>query len=90
MKIALLYGTETGNAEILCEDLQAHLASDHEVVVHNLKDIDPAELDGASYHIFVCSTYGDGDLPASAETFADGLQANATDLSHVRFGIFGL
>jgi flavodoxin len=29
MKINLLYRTETGNAEMLCEDIEPNLAADH-------------------------------------------------------------
>ncbi|KAA2314290.1 nitric oxide synthase [Pseudooceanicola sediminis] len=90
MKIQLLYGTETGNAEMLCEDIETHLADDHEVALANLNDIDPADLDADTFHLVVCSTYGDGDLPASAQPFADTLETAGTDLSAIRFAIFGL
>ena len=32
MKIAICYGTETGNAEMLADDIQSHL-SDHETTI---------------------------------------------------------
>ena len=43
MKIAVLYGTETGNAEMLAEDVAAHL-SGHDCSVTNLSDISPVDL----------------------------------------------
>ena len=33
MKLAILYGTETGNAEMLAEDLQSALEADHEFLL---------------------------------------------------------
>ena len=90
MKIAVLYGTETGNAEMLAEDLAAELEGDHEVVCKNLSAVDPAGFDAATFYILVSSTYGDGDLPASAQPFAKAVEAKAPDLSGIHFAIFGL
>lgn len=90
MKIVVLYGTETGNAEMLAEDIQSALENDHEVACCDLADTDPAELDRETFHVVVCSTYGEGDLPASAQPFAERLEEGAHDLSGVHFAIFGL
>lgn len=90
MKISILYGTETGNAEMLAEDIQAELEGDHEVSCDNLSDIDPADFDPTRFYLLVCSTYGDGELPASAQPFAEAMEAAAPDLSAVHFAIFGL
>lgn len=90
MKIAILYGTETGNAEMLAEDLESHLSDDHEVSLTNLAVADPAALDAEALHVFVCSTYGEGDLPASAQPFAEAAEAAQPDLLAIRFAIFGL
>jgi MioC protein len=89
MTIAILYGTETGNAEMLAEDIAAHL-SDHDATVTNLSDFDPARFDAGTLYLIVCSTYGDGELPASARPFAAAMAAQAPDLSGVRFAVFGM
>jgi MioC protein len=89
MKIAVLYGTETGNAEMLAEDIAAHL-SDHETRVANLSDTAPGDLAPGTFYLVICSTYGDGDLPASAKPFAERMQAANPDLSDVRFAVFGM
>jgi len=90
MDITILYGTETGNAEMLAEDIQAALEdAGHAVVVENLADVSPADLDTSRLHLVVCSTYGDGELPASAKPFGEAMQAKP-DLSGLRFGVFGL
>lgn len=90
MKISILFGTETGNAEMLAEDIHTHLEDSHDVTCRNLADIDPAEMDDNALAVIVCSTYGDGELPASARPFAEKLDAGSHELSAVRFAIFGL
>ncbi|MBP0438709.1 flavodoxin domain-containing protein [Tianweitania sediminis] len=90
MKIDVLFGTETGNAEMLAEDIQSALESEHDVTCRDLADVDPAELDGESFAVIVCSTYGEGELPSSARPFAEKLDAGSYDLSALRFAMFGL
>lgn len=90
MKISIFYGTETGNAEMLAEDLKMALDHEHDVMCSNLSDIDPSDLSTRSFHIFVCSTYGDGELPASAVPFVEKLSNSDFDLSQIQFAIFGL
>lgn len=89
MKIAVLYGTETGNAEMLAEDIGAHL-SGHETRVSNLSDVDPADLAAGTLFLFVCSTYGEGELPASAKPFGARMQAGRPDLKGILFAVFGM
>jgi Sulfite reductase, alpha subunit (flavoprotein) len=89
MQIAVLYGTETGNAEMLAEDIASHL-SDHDTSVTNLSDFDPADFDRGTFYVVVTSTYGDGELPASAQPFAVAMDNAGPDLSGIRFAIFGM
>jgi MioC protein len=90
MKITILYGTETGNAEMLAEDIQSEIEADHEVAISNLEDFAPGDFGADCFYLLVCSTYGDGDLPASAQPFADAMEADKPDLAAIHFAIFGL
>lgn len=90
MNIQLLYGTESGNAEMLCDDLKDVLDADHSVDIQSLGDVSPSALDPATFYILVTSTHGNGDLPAAAAEFADALEAEKPDLSRIHFAIFGL
>lgn len=90
MKIAVLYGTETGNAEMLAEDVAAELEGAHEVRCVNLSDFGPADFDEGEFYLMITSTYGDGELPASAQPFAEAMGAAKPDLSRIHFAIFGL
>ncbi|QBF33432.1 flavodoxin domain-containing protein [Thalassococcus sp. S3] len=84
--ILVLYGTETGNAEMVAEDTGDAIDASYIV---NLSDITPSDLDPGALHLFVCSTYGEGELPASAKEFAAAL-AQDQKLGGVPFAIFGL
>lgn len=90
MKIMLLYGTETGNAEMLAEDIVSELGGEHDVECASLSDVDPGSLEPGTLHLVVCSTYGDGELPASARPFAEKIETGRPSLAGVHFGIFGL
>lgn len=89
MNISILFGTETGNAEMLAEDIAAHL-SNHDAEVINLSDHEPDAFDPATLYVVVCSTYGDGELPASAQPFAAKMETQKPDLGGIRFAVFGM
>jgi len=90
MKLHFLHGTETGNSEMVCEDIEAELGAGFDCTIDSLSDMSPADLHAETFYIFVTSTYGSGDLPATAQPFASALDDEKPDLSHVRFAIFGL
>ncbi|MEM9970896.1 MAG: flavodoxin domain-containing protein [Pseudomonadota bacterium] len=90
MRVELLHGTETGTAELVCEDMEAAVSDRADTSVKSMEDVDPTALDGDTLYVFVCSTFGRGDLPTTAEGFHTALTGKKPDLSHVRFAIFGL
>lgn len=91
MKITVLYGTESGNSELIAEDLGAKLReTEGEVEVFDLQGFDPAELNADTFYLVVCSTHGEGDLPNTALPFAEAFDASPPDLTGVRYAVFGL
>ena len=90
MRIHFLYGTETGTAEMLCEDMESAVSEGNETSVSDMDDVDPTALDKGAFHVLVCSTFGTGELPSTAEAFFDKLQSAKPDLSGLRFAVFGL
>ncbi|MBL3687481.1 nitric oxide synthase [Leucobacter zeae] len=91
MKFTVLYGTESGNAELISEDLAEALREQHDdVEVADLQDTDPMSFDPDRFYLIVCSTHGEGDLPLSAAPFAEAFDAVQPDLSGVRYAMFGL
>jgi len=90
MNIQFLFGTETGTAEILCEDIEEDLGDGFDCTVTSLADFDPADMEAETFYMIVTSTYGNGDLPMAAQPFFDKLEADKPDLSKISFAIFGL
>lgn len=91
MKITVVYGTESGNSELIAEDLGAKLRETHpDIDVIDLQDVDPASLNADTFYLAVCSTHGDGGLPNSALPFAEAFDAALPDLTGVRYAMFGL
>lgn len=89
MRVVILFGSELGTSESVADTLADELSS-HEVSVYDMTDFDPGDLDPADFHIVVCSTYGDGDLPTGAEPFFGTLDTTRPDLTGLRFAVFGL
>ena len=90
MKILVVYGTETGNAELVADDIQEQLAADFDVSCEDMASADPTALSEGDRLILVCSTYGDGELPNSAQPFFSKLKDQSPDLKGVKFAAFGL
>lgn len=91
MKFNILFGTESGNAEMAAEDLAEHIeeaAGDAEVF--DLSEFTHEQFSVDESYIFVCSTYGEGDLPNTAVDFYEALDEDRRDLSGLRYSIFGL
>ncbi|KAL2786595.1 hypothetical protein BJX66DRAFT_328481 [Aspergillus keveii] len=90
----VLYGSETGNAQDVAEEIGA-LAERLHFTTH-VSELNHVKADTLSSHtvvIFAVSTTGQGDLPANARTFWRSLllkKLPATFLSGVQFTWFGL
>ncbi|PXX68605.1 flavodoxin [Nocardia tenerifensis] len=89
MRVVILFGSEMGTAETVADSV-ADALSAHDVSVYDMSDFAVDDLDVRDFHVIVCSTYGDGDLPTGAEPFFDQLAAAAPDLTGLRFAVFGL
>lgn len=90
MKIHFLYGSQSGTAEILCDNLMDSLSDGFDGKVLSLDEIDPTELDAETFYVLISATFGSGQLPDSAQSFLDALEERKPDLSRIRFAIFGL
>jgi MioC protein len=91
MPIPIIFGTETGNAEMAADDIAAELeANGHEAVSVSMEDFDASSLAGEDFVVVVTSTYGEGELPATTKPFHDALSEGHPDLAGLRFAGFGL
>lgn len=89
--IHILYGTESGNAEMVADDIADALQGkgfDTEVLELSADLV--ADLAGMELAVLVTSTYGEGELPESAAPFYEALLSERPDLSGLGFSAFGL
>ncbi|MEM9631763.1 MAG: flavodoxin domain-containing protein [Pseudomonadota bacterium] len=89
-KVHLLFGTESGGSELLCEDIEKAISENIDCEVSSMEDVSPSELNADTFYIFVSSTFGTGELPATAQSFFDEMVKGKPDLSGITFAIFGL
>ncbi|WP_072807501.1 flavodoxin domain-containing protein [Rhodococcoides yunnanense] len=89
MAVVVLFGSETGTAEEVADKI-AEVLSDHDAEVRDMLEYEVSDIDTGDFHVIICSTYGDGELPTGAEPFYDALVEDAPDLTGLRFALFGL
>ena len=89
--ITILFGTETGNAEMVADEVAGTLDGlGFTADVHSMADYPVSGLGEQELTILITSTYGEGDLPDTAIAFYDALKDSRPDLSAIRFAAFGL
>jgi cytochrome P450/flavodoxin len=89
--IHIWYGTESGNAETVGDELLDILSSAGvDARLSELTDVAVDDVANAEVAILITSTYGEGGLPATTEPFFDALVAARPDLTKLRFAAFGL
>jgi sulfite reductase (NADPH) flavoprotein alpha-component len=90
--LRILYGTQTGNAEIVAGDAAAAAkAQGFDVTVSGLEEIALDQFAGLKYVLIVTSTYGEGEMPDNAELFWEALSSTlAPRLEGVSYGVLAL
>jgi len=89
--ITVLYGTESGNSEMLAEKLtKAAKKKGHKAKLTNMADISAKDLEKAETLFVVVSTWGDGEPPEAVVEFYDQLMAGSFDLKGVEFSVCSL
>lgn len=89
MAVVVLFGSETGTAEEVADKI-AEVLDDHDAEVRDMLEYEVSDIDTNDFHVIICSTYGDGELPTGAEPFYEALVEDAPDLTGLRFAMFGL
>jgi len=91
MKITILVGTMTGTAQLCAQEMELALDDgDTEVKTVMMDGLDGSVFSGGGVFLICTSTYGQGDVPDNARELYEDLKAKRPDLSHVRYGVFGL
>jgi len=101
--IRVYFGTQTGSSEKFAHKFKEMTLSREKgltVIVKNMENFDPDEFvtdSSQGFHIFIMSTYTDGEPPESAKWFSKWLQESSNDfrvqkslLSNMKYAVFGL
>ena len=90
--VLILYGTVTGNSEMLASRLAKRLhLKGLTARVCDMAHCEPSILALVNYVLVIASTYGDGEPPEDAAPFWDAVvRGNDLDLSGVRFSVLAL
>ena len=91
MKITILVGTMTGTAQLCAQEMELALDDgETEVATLMMDGLDASVFSRESVFLICTSTYGQGDVPDNARALYESLKQARPDLSHVRYGVFGL
>ena len=90
-QIPVLFGTESGNAE-MCADALAETLNKQCVAAHSIDmaDFEPDRLFNASLVLIITSTHGNGDPPSNAVDLLEFVQDKQHNLTHLRYAVCGL
>lgn len=90
--LTILYGSETGNAEGVGEDLKAAAeAKGFAVSLYGMDDYKPKDLKKEKNLVIVTATHGEGDPPDNAEEFYEYIHGKkAPKLNGVKFSVLAL
>ena len=91
-KITVLYGTETGNSELLAMDIcKAGEQSGLECVNFGMDEVDNSDFSEIENLLIVCSTWGDGEQPDNAIDLWDYVEELGNeDLQNMKFAVLAL
>lgn len=88
--VTILFGTESGGAELVAEELRRMLGDDADAEVRDLAEMTPNDLARDRLNLIVCSTYGDGEVPTPLVPFHAALSDASLALDGVRYAMFGM
>ncbi len=89
--ITVLFGTESGNSEMLADKLsKAAKKQGHKVSLTNMADLSAKDIVCMETLFVVVSTWGDGEPPETAESFYNDLMKGGIDLKGVDFSVCAL
>ena len=91
-KLIVLYGTETGNSELLSMDIcKAAESLGIEAVAYGMDEIESEDMLSYSSLLIVCSTWGDGEQPDNAMDLFDYTESlQGDDLNKINYSVLAL
>jgi len=89
-RLTIAYATESGNAELVAEELVRTLAHHANAQVIDMSTMSPADFQTDVPMLVVTSSYDEGELPTGIRDLHTQLLAEQTDLTSLRYALFGL
>lgn len=90
-KLVVLYGTESGNSEILADrTVKEAKKRGFQATMKNMSDASPADLAKINNLLVIVSTWGDGDPPEGATAFHKEFMGASLSLKDVSFSVCAL
>ncbi len=90
-RVAVLFGTETGNSQECAEALAAALREAGVPAESiDMGEYPPARLTEERLALIITSTFGNGDPPANAQDLLDYVSLPGTQLPHLQYGVCAL
>lgn len=88
----VLYGTESGNAEVLAAKAKkAADAKSFKAKILNMADAKPSDLAKVENLLVIVSTWGEGDPPDSATSYHEGFMADSMpQLANLKYSVCAL
>ena len=88
----ILYGTETGNSELLAMDAgKVAEGSGFEATISGMDEVELDDLKDCQNLLIVCSTWGDGEQPDNAIDLFDAVEgAGDGDFSSIKYAVLAL
>lgn len=90
-KLVVLYGTESGNSEVLADrTVKTAKKRGFQAVMKNMAEISPDDLAKVTNLLVIVSTWGDGEPPETAVSFYKEFMSKDLDLKNVQFSVCSL
>ncbi|GAX14205.1 hypothetical protein FisN_20Hh172 [Fistulifera solaris] len=90
-KVSILYGSQTGTAQLFAMQLQQALqCAGKECTMKAMAEVPPSSLTDDCLHLFLISTTGVGEFPSNAKSFYDGLSSSQNEAAAIPYAIFAL
>ena len=91
-KMLILYGTETGNSELLAMDAEKiATAKGFDASINGMDEVSTDDLASCGNLLIICSTWGDGEQPDNAiELYDSSLELEDNYLQNVNFAVLAL
>ena len=91
-KMLILYGTETGNSELLAMDAEKIAkAKGFDASINGMDEVSTDDLASCGNLLIICSTWGDGEQPDNAiELYDSSVELEDNYLQNVNFAVLAL